>query len=238
MLLHEISLTLRVVKEGGNVFKNKKGEILTQRISQADIEPTVHWLEKITSYEHLPHLLGTTGTKTTSNDIDIGMPPGADKDELINKLSIWCGKNKMDPKDCIKKSGVSVHFKTPVGGSPDRGFVQTDFMFVPNLEFAKFSMVADPNSEYKNASKQVVLSSIAKHAGYKWSPSKGLLNRETNELISDQPDDIAHMLFGKEYNRSVLTSVESALRALENNPDSDAMLADARETLGKQGITI
>jgi len=238
MLLHEISLTLRVVKEGGNVFKNKKGEILTQRISQADIEPTVHWLEKITSYEHLPHLLGTTGTKTTSNDIDIGMPPGADKDELINKLSIWCSKNKMDPKDCIKKSGVSVHFKTPVGGSPDRGFVQTDFMFVPNLEFAKFSMVADPNSEYKNANKHVVLSAVAKHHGFKWSPTQGLISRTTNDVVSTNPDEIAEMLLGNRKTRADITSVEAVINALEGNPDRDAILADARETLGREGIEI
>lgn len=238
MLLREITTTLRVVKEGGNVFKNKDGEILTQRINQADVEPTVRWLEKITSYEHVPHMLGTTGKKATSGDLDIGMPPGISKDELIAKLATWCGKNNMDAKDCIKKSGVSVHFKTPIGGSTDRGFVQTDFMFLPNLEFAKFSMAADPNSKHKDASKHVVLSSVAKHAGYKWSPTNGLLSRETNELVTDQPDEIAHMLFGEDSDRSALTSVEAALNALENNPDADAILADARETLGKQGITI
>jgi hypothetical protein len=37
-----------ILKEGGNVFKDKKtGEELTQRINQSDVLPTVEWLEQL-----------------------------------------------------------------------------------------------------------------------------------------------------------------------------------------------
>jgi hypothetical protein len=111
-------------------------------------------------------------------------------------------------------------------------------MFLPNLEFAKFAMAADPNSNYKDANKHVVLSSIAKHKGLKWSPTTGLVSRENNEVISTDPDDIARTLLGGQANRGSITSVEKILDALEGNPDADAILADARETLGREGVTI
>ena len=35
------------INEGGNIFKNPTGEPATQRINQADVDPTIAWLEKI-----------------------------------------------------------------------------------------------------------------------------------------------------------------------------------------------
>ncbi len=238
MYLREIASYRLQIVEGGNVFKSKEGEILTQRINQADVEPTVRFLEKITGLELVPHMLGTTGKKPTSGDLDIGMPEGVTKDELVAKLSAWCAQNEIDPRTAIKKSGVSVHFRAPIGGAPDRGYVQTDFMFIPNLDFAKFSMAADPRSQYKDANKHVVLSAVAKHHGFKWSPTQGLISRATNEVVSTNPDEIAEMLLGNGKNRGDITSVEAVVKALEGNPDRETILADARETLGREGIEI
>ena len=36
-----------ILKEGGNVFKDASGRILTQRINQADVAPTLAWLDLI-----------------------------------------------------------------------------------------------------------------------------------------------------------------------------------------------
>ena len=53
-----------MILEGGNVFKNIDGQALTQRIAQADVKPTLAWLEQM-----LPDLdlqnntLGSTGIK-------------------------------------------------------------------------------------------------------------------------------------------------------------------------------
>lgn len=231
--------TNAVLLEGGNVFKDKTtGEALTQRINQADVEPTIRFLEKITGVSHLEHALGTTGKTPTSGDLDIGVPADVSKQELVNKLSQWCSQHGENAQEFIKKSGISVHFKTPIGGSLERGYVQTDFMFVPNLEFAKFAMASDPQSKYRGAHKQIILSSIAKVKGLSWNPTTGLSDRATKKLIDngDNPDHVAEVLFGSGFDRSSLTSVEAVLRALENNPQKEELLADARETLGREGI--
>ncbi len=228
-----------VLLEGGNVFKDKAtGEPLTQRINQADVEPTIRFLEKITGIPHFEHALGTTGKTPTSGDLDIGIPADVKKEELVAKLSQWCSQHGESAGDFIKKSGISVHFKTPIGGSSERGYVQTDFMFVPNLDFAKFAMASDPRSKYRGAHKQIILSSIAKAKGLTWNPTTGLSSRETKKLVDggDNPDQVAEMLFGHGFDRSSLTSVEAVLKALENNPQREELLADARETLGREGI--
>ena len=35
------------ILEGGNVFKNGRGQALTQRINQTDVKPTLAWLEEM-----------------------------------------------------------------------------------------------------------------------------------------------------------------------------------------------
>ena len=50
-----------ILNEGGNVFKTADGQDATQRINQADVEPTLKWLEKITGLNHVDNMLGSTG---------------------------------------------------------------------------------------------------------------------------------------------------------------------------------
>lgn len=234
------SFSESVITEGGNVFKDPKTkESLTGRINQADVSRTVDWLQGLTHIEHLDNMLGTTGKKPTSGDLDIGIEPGTiSKEELIGRLTAWCQEHNVDPAKYIKKSGISVHFLTPINGHPDHGFVQTDFMFVPNLNFAKFAMAADPMSAHKDAYKHIVLSSLAKARGLKWSPTNGLLKRGDNTLISDDPEVVAQTLISPRATRGDITSVEKIVHALDGNPDKDSLLADARETLGREGIEI
>ena len=69
------------IDEGGNVFKDENGQPLTRRINQAEVMPTVQWLEQITGLDFttekspedgLPaRWLGTTGRKPTSGDLDL-----------------------------------------------------------------------------------------------------------------------------------------------------------------------
>jgi len=49
--------------EGGNIFKDDAGTVLTVRINKADVLPTVQWLEKVTGLELTDNMLGTTGKK-------------------------------------------------------------------------------------------------------------------------------------------------------------------------------
>ena len=63
-----------LLKEGGNIFKDPETkEPLTQRINKEDVIPTLQWLEKITNLPHEDFMLGTTGKKDTSGDLDVAV---------------------------------------------------------------------------------------------------------------------------------------------------------------------
>jgi len=224
-----------VLLEGGNIWKN---ELATSRINRADVIPTVRFLEKITGLPLVDRMLGSTGRKDTSGDLDLAVDANlVDKSEIVAKLSAWAKAH--DSSALVKKTGVSVHFRTPINGNPDLGYVQTDFMFMPDVEFALWSMAAFP-SAYRGEYKHIVLASIAKFLGLKWSFRDGLIVRDSNTPLTQgkDPDYVAKILLGPNATASDITTVESIINALANDPDRDEKLADARELLSSRGITI
>ena len=60
-----------LLNEGGNIFKDPEGNPATQRIQKNDIVPTLQWLEGIIDLELTDNMLGTTGKKADSGDIDV-----------------------------------------------------------------------------------------------------------------------------------------------------------------------
>ena len=235
MLLNEF-FKKPALLEGGNIFK---GDLATGRINQADVLPTVVWLEQHTGLPLQDNMLGTTGRKDTSGDLDLGVDiKSISKEQLVAKLSELAKAMGIDPKTVIKKSGISVHFRTPIAGDPNKGYVQTDFMFTDDPEWTKFAAAASGTSTYKGAHKHVVMSSIAASMNLKWSPTLGLVTRDTSEVLSKDPDKIAEILLGKGHDRSDLASVESILDAIKNDPERDEKLMAARETLAREGVSL
>ena len=175
-----------ILNEGGNIFKNAEGEPATIRINKADVKPTLAWLEKITKLDHRNHMLGSTGVKDTSGDLDVAIDKEkVDKNELTSILQAWVVKNypNEDPKQWIRKSGISVHFKTPIKGDPKNGFVQTDLMF-GDQKFMKFALGGmDAKSNFKGQHRMIMIASLAKAQGYKWSPQNGLVDRISNQPL-------------------------------------------------------
>jgi hypothetical protein len=225
------------IKEGGNVFKDADGAIATTRINQTDVKPTVQWLEQLTGLPLMDNMLGSTGQKPTSGDLDLAVDPKTiGKDDLVAKLTKWAESHGFTATEWIRKSGVSVHFKAPINGREDNGYIQTDFMFVQKPDFSKFLMRADPASEYKGVTRNVLMNSIAKAAGYKLSPNSGLLSRVDNSFITDQPEQIAKYILNKGATEKDLFSVEAILGALQNDSDKDAKLADFRGYAEREGL--
>lgn len=225
------------IVEGGNVFKDQNKQVTTQRINQGDVLPTVQWLEQLTGLELTENMLGTTGKKPTSGDLDLAVDANrVSKEQLSDALVNWCKSHGLDPKEYIKKTGISVHFKTPIRGNPDLGYVQTDFMFVNNPNYAKFALSAPLESRFKGMDRHILLNSIGKVLGYKFTQNNGLVDRETNEMVSDDPDEIAKIMLGPKAVRSDLDSVEAMMAKLENDPNRDAKLADARAYFEKTGV--
>jgi hypothetical protein len=228
-----------MITEGGNVFKDPAGQPRTQRINLADIRPTIQWLERVTGLSLLDNMLGSTGQKATSGDLDLAVDSNrVQKDELVRQLSDYVSRNGQDPRDWVRKSGTAVHFLTPIGGRADTGFVQTDFMFLAKPEFSKFILRQDPRSEYKGATRNVLLNSMAKSMGYKLNQIAGIADRATNDIITDDPDEIARMLLNPRASRDDLTSVENIMAALARDPRRDAKLADFRDHMAREGTPI
>ena len=227
------------LNEGGNVFKDEQGQPLTQRINLADIQPTVKWLESITDLPLLDNMLGTTGLKATSGDLDLAVDSNkVDKEQFFQKLSGMIQQRGQDPRNWVKKSGTAVHLLTPIGGRQGRGFVQTDFMFLPKPEFSKWILRSDPKSEYKGATRNILINSMAKAMGYKLNQIAGIANRETNELITDDPDEIARMLLNPQATRDDLASVERIMAMLKTDPKREQKLADFRDHMQRAGTPL
>ena len=227
-----------ILKEGGNVFKDASGRILTQRINQADVAPTLAWLDlMLPGLDLQNNTLGSTGRKPTSGDLDLAVDANqVSKEQLSTRLTQWCQSHGFKPEDYIKKSGISVHFKTPIKGNPNSGYVQTDFMFLTNVPFSKFVLSAAPDSEYSGSARNVLMNSIAKSMGYKLNQNAGIADRATNKVITDDPDKIARLLLNKQATSKDLHSVETIVAALEGDAKRDAKLADAREHFAKVGV--
>jgi len=227
------SLFKALLMEGGNVFKDENGKEATKRINRADVIPTVKYLEKITALNLVDNMLGTTGRKDTSGDLDLGVnEKEISKDELVSLLL-----NKFSKND-IKKSGNNVHLKTPINGNPKNGFVQTDFMF-GDQDWLKFSMQGGrENSTFKGVDRALLMASIAKAQGLKWSYLNGLVDRETNKTLTKNPDEIAKLLLSKNATGKDLADVESIIDIIKNRKDYKDLIAQAQSDFEKKGLTL
>jgi hypothetical protein len=221
-----------ILAEGGNVFKNQDGSEATQRIARDNVVPTVQWLEQLTGLNLVDNMLGTTGKKESSGDLDLAVDvTKVSKDVLIQQL-LAKGINKAD----IRKTGDSVHLKTPILGDANNGYVQTDFMF-GNPDWQRWSLRgAGEGSPYKGVHRQVLMASIAKAQGMKWSYKNGLVDRETNEIISQNPTEIAQKLIGG--TPADLESVETIIAKIKPRADYEQLVADAKETFARDNLSL
>jgi hypothetical protein len=216
--------------EGGNVFKLADGQPATTRISRENVVPTVQWLEQLTGLNLVDNMLGSTGRKETSGDLDLGIDETKiTKDVLIQQLL----KRGVKAED-IKKSGDSVHLKTPILGDAANGYVQTDFMF-GDPEFQKFALNTG-ESDYKGVHRAILLASIAKAQGMKWSYKNGLVDRETNEIITKNPEEIAEKLLGG--TAADMSSVETIVKKIKTLPNYEELVKDAREAFERDKLTL
>ena len=224
--------------EGGNVFKDKQGQPLTQRINQADVPATIAYLENILGIEFPEERwLGSTGRKPTSGDLDLAVDLSkVNKDQLASALQQIVTSQGLDPREWVKKAG-EVHFRTPIAGDPNKGYVQTDFMFFPDLNWGTFYYGGAEGSNFKGMNRNVLMSSLAKVQGLKVG-ANGMINRDTNELVKGglDPNYVAKVLLGPAFSRENLRNVESIYTALSNDPDKDVKLKDFREYLAREGL--
>lgn len=216
--------------EGGNVFKDAQGQSLTTRIARENVVPTVQWLEQLTGLNLIDNMLGSTGRKETSGDLDLAIDAGKISKEVLIQQLLDRGINKDD----IKKSGDSVHLKTPILGDKSNGYVQTDFMF-GDPEWQKFALnVGD--SEFKGVHRALLLASIASAQDMKWSYKNGLMDRDTNEIITKDPEEISQRLING--TAADLSSVETIVKKIKSRPDYEKLVKAARDAFARENLTL
>jgi hypothetical protein len=226
-------LTFRsyLLKEGGNVFAT------TGRINRADVIPTVQHLEQITGLPLVDNMLGTTGKAADSGDIDLVVnSKDITKADLEHKLQAYWKKNSIDTVG-TKKTGISVHFLSPVWNSEGKKtgkYVQVDFMFHDDPDYLKFFYAANEQAPYKGKDRNILLSAAAKHKGFTLS-TNGLFNRETKQLVSRDPDTIAKTIFNKNSSAKDLNNIQTItakLVQLYGPEQAKEIVKDAEETTG------
>jgi len=223
-----------ILLEGGNVFKDAKGQPLTRRISRENVVPTVQWLEQLTGLNLQDNMLGTTGRAATSGDLDLGIDSTkVTKDVLVKQL-----QKRGIKVDDIKKSGDIVHLKTPILGDPSNGFVQTDFMFSETPKFQQFYYQGGTEgSQFKGSHRNILMASLARAQKMKFSPKHGLLTTD-DQLITQDPTEIAEKLLGQGHTPKDLASVESIIKSIKERPDFEQLIASAKETFARDNIEL
>lgn len=217
--------------EGGNVFKDPEGRLLTTRIARENVVPTVQWLEQLTGLNLVDNMLGSTGRNETSGDLDIGVDSSKiTKEVLIQQLE----RRGIDRND-IRKTGDSVHLKTPILGDPANGYVQTDFMF-GHPEWQQFRYMGGGMGQFKGMHRAILLSSIAKELGYIFSNKDGLLNRNTREVITTDPAEAAKILIGGTVEDT--RTVDSIIKKIKNHPKYEQLVADARDAFARENLVL
>ena len=243
-----------ILKEGGNVFKTEEGP-LTQRIPTSAVRPTVDAIEKITGLEFVDDdLLGTTGKKVdpdgsfeknSSGDLDLNTDANkVSKEELIAKLSAWL-KSKGVPENeimnqgrkftggWIHNAGDQVHFRMPIQGG--EGYVQTDFMFTDNPDYQRGAKRGGTEA-YSGKDRAILLSSIARGRGYKFSPKFGVVDpAQGDKVIANNWNDIAELLLGKGASEKDTHTVESIIAFIRKDPNFDTLVGPWLDTMEKEG---
>lgn len=233
--------------EGGNVFKDEQGTALTRRILKAEIPGTIRWLESVTgldlSSEMDPNTgyplkwLGSTGKKPDSGDLDLAVDMAEiSKPQLRAQLEQFVKSQGQDPRDFVRLTGEAVHFRTPIMGQASKGFVQTDFMFMPDLNWGTFFLAGGQDSAFKGSYRNVLMSSIARTLGLRVG-AKGMYSRASGNLLSMDPDYVAQALLGQGSTRRDLRNVESIYARLQRDPDRDEKLKDFREYIARDGLS-
>ena len=245
-----------ILKEGGNVFKTAEGPI-TQRIATPDVKSTIAFIEKITGLDFVEDdWLGTTGKKTdpdgsfeknSSGDLDLNTDANkVSKEELIAKLTAWCKKAGVPEEQImnqgrkytggwIHNAGDQVHFRTPINGNPKNGFVQTDFMFTDNPDFQRGSKRGG-TQQFSGKDRMILLSSIARGRGLKFSPKFGVVDPEQGDkVIADNWNEIASVLLGKGANEADTHTVENMIAKIKTQPEYEQLVAGFKEYLEKDG---
>lgn len=219
-----------IITEGGNAIAN------VDRIKKQHIQKTVESFKNTIIVPYLGEdpgddmfLLGSTGKKKDSGDIDIGISLTAftDRNILTNliRLDEMCAKNGFN--SCINTISYNMlHVAYPQQGA--NKFVQIDLLITNAPEFTKFYMSSpgENESKYKGAHRNALLRAILTSISFKPTEFNG-----KNEPVKWEQIDLTDSGMYKQYKTLVDTNGNRILYKNTNEPLEFAYAKSEREFL-------
>lgn len=172
--------------------------------------------------------IGSAGKKEISSDIDALV----DAEELMRAFPAKDLKSsRKELEDYFKekglfsaRTGVSVHVGVPSGAGDE--VVQVDLMAVENAKAAQPLHTHDySDPTMKGGTLHAMWADLAKlskvpgHGSLMMSPYKGLVDRETKELITNDKDEIAKIIIGPSASAEDMGNPTKMLVALKPYPE-------------------
>ena len=221
---------MSMISEGGNVVPDAKP------ITRKNVQTVVNNLQKLMPKGIVVHPIGSAGKKDVSSDMDVLI----DAAQLMSvfpskelKLSRKALEEYFQSKGMFAaRSGVSVHVGVPTGEGED--VTQVDIMAVENAA----DVVPLHTHDYsKDATMKggtlhgmwadlTNMSSLPDHPSLMMSPYKGLVDRQTKELLTSNKDKIAKIIIGPDASAEDMGSVHSLLIALRKYPEKYKAIKD------------
>jgi len=170
--------------------------------------------------------IGSAGKKSVSSDVDVLI----DADQLLEVFpldELKLARQALEKHFAnmgleTKRTGVSVHVGIPNG---DGGVAQVDIMAVQNAKAAQPLHTHDyTDSQMKGGTLHAMWADLANMSAtpeaesLMMSPYKGLVNRETKELVTNNKDEIAKIIIGPSASADDMGNPTKLLKALEPYP--------------------
>lgn len=217
------------VNEGGNVVPN------AVQMKKSQFPLVMANLKKYLPPEINLYPIGSAGHKEVSSDIDALI----DAKELM--IAFPAKELKLSRKaleDHFKsqglfasRTGVSVHVGVPIGDTDQ--LVQVDLMAVENAEAAQPLHTHDySDPQMKGGTLHGMwadlanMSQVEGHPSIMMSPYKGLIDRTTKELITNNKDEIAKIIIGPTASAADMGNPQKVLAALKQYPEKYKTIKD------------
>lgn len=210
------------IVEGGNVVPN------AVPIEKVNFQSVMANLQKVLPKGLNLYPIGSAGHKEISSDIDALVDAG----ELMQafpakelKLSRKALEDYFKSKGLFAaRTGVSVHVGIPIGNTDK--VVQVDLMAVENAAAAQplhTHDYSDPNMKggtlHGMWADLANMSKVEGHDSVMMSPYKGLVDRNTKELVTNNKDEIAKIIIGPTATAADMGNPQRVLSALKPYPE-------------------
>jgi predicted nucleotidyltransferase len=208
--------------EGGNVVPD------AVQLEKANFSAVMDNLKKILPPNMQLYPIGSAGKKEISSDIDVLV----DAKELMTafptkelKLSRKALEDYFHSKGLFAaRTGVSIHVGIPIGNT--NNVVQVDIMAVENAAAAQPLHTHDySDPTLKGGTLHAMwadlanMSQVSGHLSLMMSPYKGLMDRQTKELVSNDKDQIAKIIIGPTASAMDMGNPTLMMKALEQYPE-------------------